>query len=269
MQLYRCNPGLGKQSSRQAAGGPTSARKGGKPAGRCAGFSLLEVILALAILGGALAVLGEVARMAMRNAARARDLAQAQLLCEAKLAEILAGIEPPEPAQGVPFGTGQVPDWLYSVEVAALDVDGLIEVRVTVEQDLPPEYRPVRWTLVRWMVDPVSVVEVDLVAEAEAAASGGTGTSTLGGTTSGRTQTGQSTGSGGGQPGTGGSSGGPTGGGAPGGATGPSTPTPGGGASPMVPPPQGPTTPVPQVGPPGGNLPTPGGAVDDSMRRGR
>ncbi len=146
------------------------------------GFSLLEVILALAILAGALAILTEVARMAMHNAGRARDLAQAQLLCEGKLAEILAGIEPAEPVSAVPFDTGQVPDWLYSVEVASLDVDGLIEVRVTVEQDLPPERRPVRWTLVRWMVDPATGAEVDLVAQAEASAQGSQVLGTSGGT---------------------------------------------------------------------------------------
>ncbi len=105
------------------------------------GFSLLEVILALAILAGALAILSEVARNAMLYAGRSRDLAQAQLLCESKMAEILAGIEPAEPINGASLETGQVPDWLYSIDVASLDVDGLIEVRVTVEQDVPPERR--------------------------------------------------------------------------------------------------------------------------------
>jgi len=45
------------------------------------GFSLLEVILSLAILGGAIAVLGEAARLALRNAEFTRDMARAQLLC--------------------------------------------------------------------------------------------------------------------------------------------------------------------------------------------
>ena len=134
------------------------------------GFSLLEVILALAILAGALAILSEVARTAMWNAGRTRDLAQAQLLCESKLAEILAGIEPAEPISGASLETGQSPEWLYSIEITPLDVEGLVEVRVTVEQDLPPEKRPVSCTLVRWMVDPSTVTEVDLVAEARLAA---------------------------------------------------------------------------------------------------
>ncbi|MCS7237651.1 MAG: prepilin-type N-terminal cleavage/methylation domain-containing protein [Thermoguttaceae bacterium] len=225
-------------------------------------FSLLEVILALAILGGALAVLGEVARMAMRNAARTRDLAQAQLLCEAKLAEILAGVEPPEPITGAPMETGQVPDWLYSIDVAALDVEGLIEVRVTVEQDLPPEKRPVRYTLVRWMVDPLSVTEVDLVAEAEAASEQASTGQQRTGTQSGSSQTGTS-GTPGGGSGTPAPSGGPStepsGGAMPGGPT-PSTP---GSAQP----PQGPN--MPPSGTPGGGPTGPGESRPEQPFRGR
>jgi general secretion pathway protein I len=65
--------------------------------GKSGGFSLLEVILALAILTGAVAVLGEIVRLGIRNAQVARDTTQAQLLCESKLAEITAGIIPSDP----------------------------------------------------------------------------------------------------------------------------------------------------------------------------
>ncbi len=84
-----------------------------------AGFSLLEVILAIAIFAGAIAVLGEVSRLALRNAATARDLAQAQLLGETKLAEIASGITPPDPVEKTPFTSSSQsadPDesaWLY------------------------------------------------------------------------------------------------------------------------------------------------------------
>jgi hypothetical protein len=54
----------------------------------------LEVILALTLLAGAVVVLGEVGRLALRNAKMARDLARAQLLCETKLAEVVSGIAP-------------------------------------------------------------------------------------------------------------------------------------------------------------------------------
>ena len=63
---------------------------------RRGGFSLLEVILALAILVAALAVLGELVRSGVRNAQMARDLSRAQVLCESKLGEVFAGAIPAE-----------------------------------------------------------------------------------------------------------------------------------------------------------------------------
>ena len=119
------------------------------------GFSLLEVILALAILTGAIAVLGEIARSALRNAQAARDVTRAQLLCEGILNEIAAGLIPCDPVYDAPCA--QLFDerdrgWLYSIENMALDEDGLIAVQVTVRQDLPATHQPVQVTLVRWMM---------------------------------------------------------------------------------------------------------------------
>ena len=124
------------------------------------GFTLLEVILALAILAGALAVLGEVSRLALRNAAAARDLARAQMLAESKLAEIASGITSPDPIDGATFDTTlesldpSEPAWLYSISRDSTDEEGLISVRVTVTRDLPPGQNPVKFSLVRWLPDP-------------------------------------------------------------------------------------------------------------------
>ncbi len=223
------------------------------------GFSLLEVILAIAILAGAIAVLGEVARLGMRNASRARDLAQAQLLCESKLAEILAGIEPAESVEGVSFETGLSPEWLYSIETAVVDPAGLLEVRVTVEQDLPPEKQPVRCALVRWMVDPAVIVSEDVAASAEEAAAESAGVSQATGAQSGTSQRGSpSQGSSGGQ--------GPSGGGQPGGAA----PQPPSGDPPREGAPGTGPAPPPQTGPgspsPPGNLNPPEPRRDEQRR---
>jgi prepilin-type N-terminal cleavage/methylation domain-containing protein len=124
-----------------------------RPARR-AGFSLLEVILSLAVLGGAIAILGEAARLALKNAEFTRDMAQAQLLCEGKLSEIVAGIVPAQPIARATFGTATgsgEPVWLYSIETASVEEEGLLAVRVTVSRDLPEEKRPVRFSLVRWI----------------------------------------------------------------------------------------------------------------------
>ena len=121
------------------------------------GFSILEVILALAILCGSMAVLGEIARIALLNSRVAADLTHAQLLCESKLAEITAGIALPEPVRDVPFelpvGDGDI-DWHYSIDVTDVDKDGLMAVCVTVRQGLPSNKRPVECSLIRWILDP-------------------------------------------------------------------------------------------------------------------
>jgi len=126
---------------------------------RSAGFSLLEVILALAILAGAIAVLSEVSRLGMDNARISRDLTHAQLLCESRMAELVTGLEPLEAQQSVPLGTtddAAEADWLCSVEVNPTADDGLFEVRVTVSKDSALERRPVEFSLVRWIYSPDS-----------------------------------------------------------------------------------------------------------------
>jgi hypothetical protein len=139
------------------------------------GFSLLEVVLALAILVCAIAVLGELVRLGTMSAAGARDLTQAQLLCESKLAEITAGILPPDPVQYAMFEAytedqiESTAEWVYSVELEATDLPGLVVVRVTVEQDLPPELRPATFALARLMQDPSYVLPSEAAAEAAAA----------------------------------------------------------------------------------------------------
>jgi type II secretion system protein I len=143
------------------------------------GFTLLELILALTILCGAVAALGEACRNGMRYAQYARDITQAQLLCESKLAEITAGVTPAEAQESVPFEATEdeaESEWLYSIEVTPLDDEGLIQVRVTVTKDVPASKRPVEFPLVRWMVDP----SIETTEAATSAESGSTSSETGG-----------------------------------------------------------------------------------------
>lgn len=142
------------------------------------GFSLLEVILALAILVGAMAVLGELARHALESARIARDTTLAQLLCESKLAEIMSGVVDPEPVGFTPFGTaageGDV-EWLYAIDVESLDDQGLIALRVTVTQDMPAQRHPIVFSVVRWMFDPNANSSSEGTEESSTASKGSTG----------------------------------------------------------------------------------------------
>ncbi len=116
------------------------------------GFSLLEVILAMAILLGAIVVLGELARNGRKNAAGARDWTQAELMAETLVAEVTSGVRPAEPIE-----EGQLESfdgWRYSIALEPVDEPGLVALEVTVAQDLPEEKRPVRFTLVRWIHQP-------------------------------------------------------------------------------------------------------------------
>ena len=81
------------------------------------GLSLLVVILAMAILGVAIAVIGELLRMGFRASAQARDGAIAQMLAQSKMAEITSGVVTPDPVSATPFEF--YPDWFYSVDVQA------------------------------------------------------------------------------------------------------------------------------------------------------
>jgi type II secretion system protein I len=139
-------------------------RAGASPAAKCRhGFTLLEVILALTILVGALAVLGELADQGLTNARTAASLAEAQLLCESKLAEVTAGLVPLSAVSGAPIDTD--PNWLYSIEVEPTLDPGLTVVRVTVYENLPAAKRPTEFTLSRWMIDPTYAAETETSTE--------------------------------------------------------------------------------------------------------
>lgn len=115
------------------------------------GLSLLEVILALAILALCMAAIGELVRTGTRSAEAARDLTRAQLLCESKLSEIVAGVEEPNPIVQAPFPTD--PTWYYTVALEPTEQPGIMLLRVTVETHIQRP-RPLTFSLARWIPDP-------------------------------------------------------------------------------------------------------------------
>jgi general secretion pathway protein I len=145
------------------------------------GFSLLEVILAIAILTGAVAVLGELARRGLDCARFARDTSYALLLCESKIDEFASGAALPTSGDGQQFEEPLDPNgpaWLYRVEFSDTDMEGLISLKITVYQDLPQEQQPAECSLTRWIVDP----GVEFPVAEDQSQTGATGTGTGGGT---------------------------------------------------------------------------------------
>jgi prepilin-type N-terminal cleavage/methylation domain-containing protein len=193
------------------------------------GLSLLEVMIAIAILGVSLAAMGGLIRLGTRTAAESRDLTQAQILCEGKMSELAAGLIPPEAVEEAAFEMD--PDWTYSVSVAPLETEGLLDVMVTVQQTAESGDATSSFTLRRWMIDPLweQVEEPETILGGETTVASGvetagqTGNQTAGGQNNGGQNNGGQTGGapmvGGGN--FGGQQGGPNGGrGGPGGQNG-------------------------------------------------
>lgn len=101
---------------------------------RRAGFSLMEMLVATAILLVAVGVLSELAYIGTRHADRAEAAATAQRMCQNILEEILSGGRPLESVSDA--ATSESSEWHYSVEIKPLErfrwSPGLAELRVTV-----------------------------------------------------------------------------------------------------------------------------------------
>ena len=80
-----------------------------------AGLSLVEVILAIAILGLSLVLIGELVRLGGRSSRTARELATAQMLCESKMAEIASGAATATTTT-TPVLFDDFPDWKYTID---------------------------------------------------------------------------------------------------------------------------------------------------------
>ena len=125
------------------------------------GFTLLEVILALAILAGAVAMLGEAMSIAGRSAADAEAEAQAQLLASTVMDEMLAGMVELTQQSNQPLETNSAIPWVYSVTLGDTSLAGLMSVEVLVEQDVEKQFRPVKFRLLRWLPADLEETEED------------------------------------------------------------------------------------------------------------
>lgn len=114
------------------------------------GFTLLEVILSLVILGAALAMLGEVMQLASRHAIEARAETQAQSLATSLMDQLQAGALELESTTRQAIEVDDVTPWVYSVTVADTTFAGVQRVEVLVEQDLDARFTPTKFRLVRW-----------------------------------------------------------------------------------------------------------------------
>jgi len=126
------------------------------------GFSLLEAVLAAAILAATAILLSQIAGFARRSLEKLELQTQAQLLCQSKLAEIVAGVEPLQAVSRGEFP--EAPGWYYSIESSPAELPGVLSVRVSTwlereNQGSSPNVSPASealasYTIVRWIRDP-------------------------------------------------------------------------------------------------------------------
>lgn len=124
-------------------------------------FTLLEVVLSLAILAGAVVVLGEIMSIAGRSASDAQAETRAQLLACSLMDEMVTGVLEPTEQTRVALEVDDIAPWVYSVSFGATDIEGLMEVELVVEQDLEKKFNPVRYRLVRWLPSVTEAAEED------------------------------------------------------------------------------------------------------------
>lgn len=160
----------GTPESEKVRGAPGHIRR----SRRRSGLTLLEIIVATAILASALAALGEVVRLATRSAVETRTLTRAQLLAASKLAEITAAITPPEPVVNARFPDD--PEWAYSIAITPTGEPALISVQVTVTLVQATGQPPLEFCVVRWLADP-DYAAAELSAETDTSATEGTSSS--------------------------------------------------------------------------------------------
>lgn len=116
------------------------------------GITLLEVMLAVAILGMSLTAIGELVRMGVSSALAARDLTRAQVYAESKMAELTSGMLPLDSVSLMPYELD--PTFLYQIAVEPGMQEGMQQVVVQVTRDPVQGGRELHYSLYRWVVDP-------------------------------------------------------------------------------------------------------------------
>ncbi len=119
------------------------------------GLSLLEVVLALSILGIAVGILATIMQQSSDNGLRARRITQAQLVCESKMAEAMTGALPLQSTQWTPVASIDGSSWYYSLEVIPAEQPNMMGVVIQVNDELAmtESQRPLT-RLVQWIIDP-------------------------------------------------------------------------------------------------------------------
>ncbi len=135
----------------------------------CRGLSLLEIIVALAVLTGTAALLAQMVSLGVKHAECSREITEAQTVAHNLLNELLADLRPWDASASLqPVDAWS--DWDYVLQVEPVGVGDLVAVTVTVarrtEEDASSTSSPVessdqalvtsprQYHLTRWVTRP-------------------------------------------------------------------------------------------------------------------
>ena len=129
------------------------------PRGR-RGLSLLEVILSVAILGGSMAVIGNLYHLGYRSGLKSQLLNEANMIAGSTMSELVVGAIPLEST-----GDAEVPispGWFYSVDIQDSMQSGLFLATVVVRRGDEESAVPASISIVRLIPDPDYEPEEDM-----------------------------------------------------------------------------------------------------------
>jgi general secretion pathway protein I len=115
------------------------------------GLTLLEVLIALGIFLTAFAALSQLVSLSADSALSIQQQSRAAQLCQAKLAEVAAGVVPLNSQSDVPFD--EAPNYLWSLDASQAEISGLwkVTVRVTLQRS---DGERIECSLDRMLLDP-------------------------------------------------------------------------------------------------------------------
>lgn len=137
----------------------------GRPQGapRCkvsAGFTLLEVVIAVAVLLGAITALFQLINVGHRSSIQSKLRSDAVLIAETKMNEAVGGII--EMQSSSEEELEDYPGWLWSLTVDDAGLDGLLQVTVTVRRDTTDVSAEHEYSMTRLLRDPQMFIDAAL-----------------------------------------------------------------------------------------------------------
>ncbi|MBT6722931.1 MAG: type II secretion system protein [Planctomycetaceae bacterium] len=128
-----------------------------------AGFTLMEILVSITILGLSMVAINGLVSIGARNAREAKVLTTAQFLAESKLSEVKTGLLSPNSTGKMPFTQEEtIEPFTFEVQSQSMGTDGqLMAIRVVVEFTPEDGTRPLIYQLDTLMIDPQIEMQQD------------------------------------------------------------------------------------------------------------